>query len=236
MASCDGAALLAAAVRAAILAKAPRRTVQAVATAVAGVLVRPVKAEPASVPEDAASAPRAPAPAFGDASADALLQALRAKRCATRRAKRQRRTARRSASAAPDAEEEPLPAATGEAPHSTTGTGDAAARTEEAASAAANSRGAVPVQPDATAADSAAELASLLQQAQANAATTMSAPTQFPWQMTRRGAESRDRSRSAPREDQDADTWSVQTRDSVRQRLEAGTQFEDLPPRAHPGG
>ena len=38
--SADGAALLAAAVRAAVLAKAPRRTVQAVAAAVAGVLVR----------------------------------------------------------------------------------------------------------------------------------------------------------------------------------------------------
>jgi hypothetical protein len=44
MAADTGAALLAAAVKAAILAGAPRRTVQAVAAAVTGVLVRPVMA------------------------------------------------------------------------------------------------------------------------------------------------------------------------------------------------
>ena len=43
--SADGAALVAAAVQAAILAKAPRRMVAAVAASVAGVLSRPAPAE-----------------------------------------------------------------------------------------------------------------------------------------------------------------------------------------------
>jgi hypothetical protein len=86
----DGAAMLAAAVRAAVLAKAPRRTVQAVAAAVAGVFARP----------DATQRPAASVPAGShcaaketghDASAEELLAALRSARNAQRRKKKERR-------------------------------------------------------------------------------------------------------------------------------------------------
>ena len=82
MAAADLAGLLGAAVRAAVLAKAPRRTVQAVAAAVTGVLVRPTAAtswhrqqEPA---EDTKGCTEGDACA--GASAEELVQALRQKR------------------------------------------------------------------------------------------------------------------------------------------------------------
>jgi hypothetical protein len=90
----DGAAMLAAAVRAAVLAKAPRRTVQAVAAAVAGVFARPAAV--------AARGPAAPVPAGSqcaaketgnDASAEELLAALRSARSAQRKKKKERRCA-----------------------------------------------------------------------------------------------------------------------------------------------
>ena len=77
-AAVDGPALLAAAVRAAVLAKAPRRTVQSVAAAVAGVLVRPapLPATPATVPGKAAGRQCATDLNAGDASPEALLEAF----------------------------------------------------------------------------------------------------------------------------------------------------------------
>ena len=84
----DGAALLAAAVRAAVLAKAPRRTVQAVAAAVTGVLLRPVTAaaEPRTGP---IAPPDAPGNAE-DACDPAILRAtLRSVRSARRQRKKQ---------------------------------------------------------------------------------------------------------------------------------------------------
>ena len=91
----DGAALLAAAIRAAILAKAPRRTVQAIAAAVAGVLMRPAGAcaKPAAVPSEPASKHAAESGSF---SAEELLDKLRACRREHRRRKKERRKANRS--------------------------------------------------------------------------------------------------------------------------------------------
>ena len=91
----DGPAFLAAAVRAACLAKAPRRTVQAVASAVAGVLARPAAAA-TSVP-----GPKVPAGSQRSAAAEPasdpseLLAALRAARSAQRKRKKERQRARK---------------------------------------------------------------------------------------------------------------------------------------------
>ena len=89
MAADTGAALLAAAVKAAILAGAPRRTVQAVAAAVTGVLVRPVMA--AAEPVTRAAAVRQET-----TSVDAdLVETLRLRRRARRhRKKAERREAK----------------------------------------------------------------------------------------------------------------------------------------------
>ena len=94
----DGAALLAAAVRAACLAKAPRRTIQAVASAVTGVLVRASGSE--TVPrkfEEGVARPQRTAALVETsstiASAEELLTALRAARPAQRRKKKERRHA-----------------------------------------------------------------------------------------------------------------------------------------------
>lgn len=97
--SADGAALLAAAVRAAVLAKAPRRTVQAVAAAVAGVLVRPAAANAAkgTGPSVPAGSQCAAAEGAGDPSPEFLLDSLRAVRSAQRRRKKERRQARKEA-------------------------------------------------------------------------------------------------------------------------------------------
>ena len=98
----SAADLLASAVRAAILAKAPRRTVQAVAAAVAGVLGRPAtSAAPAHRAQAAASAQSEAEAGLGGASPEALLEALRSARREQRRRKKERRRARRAASSEP---------------------------------------------------------------------------------------------------------------------------------------
>ena len=95
----DGAALLAAAVRAACQAKAPRRTIQAVAAAVTGVLVRPMaEAVPRARSEVPAGAQGAPVPAPAEDPA-VLVDTLRAARRAQRaRKKVRRRKAKQAAS------------------------------------------------------------------------------------------------------------------------------------------
>ena len=75
----DGAALLAAAIRAAVQAKAPRRTVQAVAAAVTGVLLR--QPTVAAVPHtDSRKQPDAPMEAEAAGDPAQLLASLRAAR------------------------------------------------------------------------------------------------------------------------------------------------------------
>ena len=106
--SADRAALLAAAVRAACLAKAPRRTVQAVAAAVAGVLVRPTAA---AVPRTGPSErPSAQSDNDEDGAGDpaVALAALRASRRAQRTRKKARRKAAKQAAAAPSAVQSPM--------------------------------------------------------------------------------------------------------------------------------
>jgi hypothetical protein len=97
MAVVDGSALLAAAVRAAILAKAPRRTVQSVAAAVAGVLLRPV-AKAVPLAEGKARAGNVEGLATEKletgASPEVLIAALVAARKARRRRKKENRCAR----------------------------------------------------------------------------------------------------------------------------------------------
>ncbi|CAE8670324.1 unnamed protein product [Polarella glacialis] len=103
--SADGAALIAAAVRAAVQAKAPRRTVAAVASAVAGALSRPapaVAATPLPSAKVLAGLQReaAPTEAADGASPEALLEALRGARSAARRRKKERCKARKAGAAA----------------------------------------------------------------------------------------------------------------------------------------
>ena len=91
----DGAALLAAAIKAAVSARAPRRTVQAIAAAVTAVVLRPDA--PASTVTDtrvSAEVPDAPS-----VSEEDLALRLRQARAARRRAKRQRRQAAKAAAA-----------------------------------------------------------------------------------------------------------------------------------------
>jgi hypothetical protein len=92
----EGAALLAAAIRAAIHANAPRRTVQAVAAAVTGVLVRPTAAAALDVD---ASGP-----------AGTTVDEIRAKRCSQRQRKKLRRRSAtaKAACAAPTSDAEVL--------------------------------------------------------------------------------------------------------------------------------
>ena len=87
----DGPALLGAAVRAACLAKAPRRTIQAVAAAVAGVLVRP--GLPVATPGPSGSKLPCETGTARECTTDPsdLLEALRASRRAQRKRKKQRR-------------------------------------------------------------------------------------------------------------------------------------------------
>ena len=97
----DGAALLGAAIRVAILAKAPRRTVQAVAAAVTGVLVRSVgeavpQAENEELAEDAKGQPTKPKTG---ASPEELVAAFREARKGKRRRKKANRLARLRAAA-----------------------------------------------------------------------------------------------------------------------------------------
>ena len=87
----DGASLLAAAIRAACHAGALRRTVQAVASAVTAILVRPVAAVPR---RESRSPAGAPGDAAGEADdAPAWLASLRAVRQAQRARKKERRRA-----------------------------------------------------------------------------------------------------------------------------------------------
>ena len=101
-----GAAFLAAAVRAAVLAKAPRRTVAAVAAAVASALARPAPAAATRQPVAKAPAGALSAAAVvmadgdGGSSPEDLLAALRSARAAVRRRKKERRRMSRAASAA----------------------------------------------------------------------------------------------------------------------------------------
>ena len=94
----DPAALVAAAVRAAILAKAPRRTVAAVAAATAGAFAprqaAPQPQQTSRVPTGAGAATQAPG-----SSPEELVHALREARQAQRRRKKERRTANRRARA-----------------------------------------------------------------------------------------------------------------------------------------
>jgi len=92
----DGAALMAAAVRAAVLAKAPRRTVQAVAAAVAGALRPQPALRPRTSQTVPAGAPAESPPPRGS-SPEELLEALREARRVQRRRKKERRRANRSA-------------------------------------------------------------------------------------------------------------------------------------------
>lgn len=107
----DGAAaLVAAAVRAAVLAKAPRRTVSAVAASVVSALGRPAAATQRPAAQVPTGAQRAAAASFaesaGGPSPEELLAALRSARAAQRRRKKQRRKAAKMAGAESKQEEE----------------------------------------------------------------------------------------------------------------------------------
>lgn len=99
MAACDGTALLAAAVRAACMANASSRTVQAVAAAVAGVLVhQPASATAGRVDRLQPSAQQATdRVGDGDDATSAFIEALRSERRAQRKRKKQRRRAAKAA-------------------------------------------------------------------------------------------------------------------------------------------
>ena len=89
MASADGSSLIAAAIRAAILAKAPRRTVQAIAAAVTSVLVhQTADACPKTKDEDHVRSSNASNAKLPGVSAEEHVEALRAARSARRRRKR----------------------------------------------------------------------------------------------------------------------------------------------------
>ena len=116
----DPAALLGAAVRAAVLAKAPRRTVQAVAATVTAVLTRQdtAVARPETVPTVTARVPGPPCACETQVLIDQLREA--------RRAKRQRKRARRrekAMAAAPPATPMDVETITDEAANSTTADG-----------------------------------------------------------------------------------------------------------------
>jgi len=94
----DGASLLAAAIRSACLAKAPRRTVQAVASSVTGVLVRQEAAGATPVPRARvpAESHRTAVHKEEETSPEELLQTLRAVRSARRKRKKEKRKAAKS--------------------------------------------------------------------------------------------------------------------------------------------
>ncbi|CAE8656688.1 unnamed protein product [Polarella glacialis] len=97
MANADGPAFVAAAVRAAILAKAPRRTVQAVAAAVTGVFTSRPAAATLRTSSAAQAMPRGECrstPGIG-ASAEELVAALQEARRARRRRKKENRRAKK---------------------------------------------------------------------------------------------------------------------------------------------
>jgi len=94
----NGASLLAVAIRSACLAKAPRRTVQAVASAVTGVLVRQeaVGAVPGLSARVPAKSHRTAVHKEEETSPEDLLQTLRAVRSARRKRKKDKRKAAKS--------------------------------------------------------------------------------------------------------------------------------------------
>ena len=94
----DPASLLSAAVRAACLAKAPRRTVQAVAAAVTAVLVKQDVARPGTEPKVTVGVPGT---VVGAGEKQVLVDQLREARRAKRQRKRQRRRERAQAAVAP---------------------------------------------------------------------------------------------------------------------------------------
>ena len=95
MASADGSSLIAAAIRAAILAKAPRRTVQAIAAAVTSVLVHQIAdACPKTKDADHVRSSNASNAKLSGVSAEEHVEALRAARSARRRRKRANKRAR----------------------------------------------------------------------------------------------------------------------------------------------
>ena len=110
MSAADGPALVAAAVRAAILAKAPRRTVQCVAIGVAGVVFgRPATASATTAaPSVLAGSTRAAADLrAAEPSPDELVAALRSARSTHRRLKKaRRRAAQATATAAEELRQE----------------------------------------------------------------------------------------------------------------------------------
>lgn len=111
----DGAAFLAAAVRAACLANAPRGTVQAVAAAVAGVFAHPLRqAAGAPGPDKGSQAEPRCEQAEGAAVAalEAQLRALRTARSTRRRKKRERRRAAKEEGSAAEKPEETAAAET----------------------------------------------------------------------------------------------------------------------------
>ena len=97
MVAADGASLLAAAVRAVILAKAPRRTVQAVAAAVTSALVhQPAASRTRAETREPAGTPAAQPAVPKSSSPEELVAALQASRQDKRRRKKERRRANRS--------------------------------------------------------------------------------------------------------------------------------------------
>ena len=93
MVAADGPAFVAAAVKAAILARAPRRTVQGVAAAVAGVFrdTAPACAAPTAGAQECAGAKRAPEAKAMEQSPAELVEALRQARRAQRKLKKARK-------------------------------------------------------------------------------------------------------------------------------------------------
>jgi len=97
MSSHHGASLVAAAVRAAILAKAPRRTVAAVAAAMASALHKPAAQSPPPGAREQAGAQTDTPVELPGASLEVLVEATRTARAEQRRKKKERRRANRSA-------------------------------------------------------------------------------------------------------------------------------------------
>lgn len=92
----EGPALVAAAIRAAILARAPRRTVAAVAAAMVGALHRPAAQPPPPSAREPAETQFDTTAGLAGASPEVLVDALREARAAKRRKKKERRRANRS--------------------------------------------------------------------------------------------------------------------------------------------
>ena len=100
----DGAALLSAAIRAACAAQAPRRTVAAVAAAIAPTVMRPVDAAAAQLPKQSPARPARTS--YGEEVTETkLVERLRQSRADRPRIKRQHRRAAKSAAATAEQQE-----------------------------------------------------------------------------------------------------------------------------------